>query len=159
MAYAAVIIAAIGAAAASAAGASAFKSAQANQRMLEMEADTIDKQAEYVLEKGDFEASRIRLDSSRILGSQASSYAAQGANAATGSSALMAESSDRLAEEDVKRLKLNAAMDAWGLRNNAKGVRFAGDQAVRNARTSAIAKIFGGAADVGSAYVKSQGSK
>jgi hypothetical protein len=140
-------------------GAAKFRAAQANQRMLEQEADALDKQAGMVLEKGDFDATQIRLQTVKLQGEQASSYAAQGVSTATGSAALVDAATLRLSEEDVKRIKLNAAMDAWGIRNKATATRFAADQPLRDARLFTLGKALHGGSSVAASIANRKGKE
>lgn len=120
-----------------------FSTAQDNQRLLEMQSDQLDQQAKFVVEQGDFAAQKIRLDAAKIMGEQKTSYAAQGVSVATGSAAAIQEETEMLSEQDVKQTKLNAAREAWGMREQAKVNRWKGDRTMAQGRLSAIGGLLG----------------
>jgi hypothetical protein len=114
-----------------------------NQRLGEMEADQLDQRARLVILKSEEEAALARRKAQEIVGEQKSSYAAQGVAVDTGSAAEVQEATGVESELDVRQLKLNAAREAWSLREQAKVRRWQGDLAKRQSRLNAIGGLLG----------------
>lgn len=114
-----------------------------NQRMAEREADVLDYRASLAEEQGVFSAQEIRRKGQAIEGAQKSGIAAQGVVVGDGSSGQLLDQTAKLAEQDAMTAKLNAAREAWGLRDQAKITRYKGDLAKFQSRLDAIGGLLG----------------
>jgi hypothetical protein len=115
----------------------------ANQRMAEREADVLDYRARLAVENGTFAAQQARNQGKAVQGAQKTGYAAQGVVVGDGSSGQMLEQTAELSEQDALQIKLNAAREAWGMREQAKQTRYRGDLAKFKGRMDAIGGVLG----------------
>jgi hypothetical protein len=114
-----------------------------NQRLAEMEADSLDRRANLVILKGAEEAAMARRKGQQIQGAQKAGFAAGGIDVSTGTAARLFEETGAETEQDVRQLKLNAAREAWGLREQGKIRRWQGDVGKYQSRLQAIGGMFG----------------
>ena len=115
----------------------------ANQRMAEREADVLDYRASLAVENGAFAAEQTRKQGKAAQGAQKTGYAAQGVVVGDGSSGQMLDQTSKLSEQDALQIKLNAAREAWGMKEQAKQTRYQGDMAKFKGRLDAIGGILG----------------
>lgn len=120
-----------------------IQAGNANQRMAEREADVLDYRANLAIENGAFAAQQVRKQGKAVAGSQKTGYAAQGVVVGDGSSGQMLEQTDKMSEQDALQVKLNAAREYWGLREQAKQTRYQGDLAKYKGRLDAIGGLLG----------------
>lgn len=132
----------------------------ANQRMAEREADVLDYRANLAVENGTFSAQQARKQGKAVEGAQKTGYASQGVVVGDGSSGQVLEQTAKLSEQDALQVKLNAAREAWGFREQAKQTRYQGDLAKFKGRMDAIGGILGtgGSLAASSAGLKNSGS-
>ena len=128
----------------SAQGKSAQEAADFNARMLEM-------RAQDAIDRGDYQAGRVRTAAKGAVSGQRASYAAQGIQIDSGSAAAMAGDTMDQAEQDIKQTKINAWRESWGLKAEAEGqrqqgayARMAGDQAAANTMLVGGIKVLSG---------------
>jgi hypothetical protein len=114
-----------------------------NQRLAEREADVLDYRASLVEEQGKFGAEQTRKKGTAIQGAQKAGYAAQGVVVGDGTSGEQIEQTAKLSEQDALQIKLNAAREAWGLREQAKMTRYRGDIAKLQGRLNAVGGLLG----------------
>jgi isopenicillin N synthase-like dioxygenase len=117
-----------------------------NQRLAEMDADSLEYRATLVLAKGNEEAMLVRQKGQAFVGSQQVGYASQGVSVATGTAAKLQEETMTGSEEDARQIKLNAARESWTLREQAKVSRYKGDMAKYQSRIDAAGSLLGGIA-------------
>lgn len=121
------------------AGQSAKATAQFNAHMMELEAkDTIDR--------GEQASAEIERQGRGMVGEQRATLAAQGIDVNDGTAAQLQADTVRTTLDTVRRTRTDAAMQAWGLRINAKSVRRAGAMAARAATFGAAGGIIAGGA-------------
>ena len=132
-----------------------IQAGNANQRMAEREADVLDYRASLAVENGAFAAEQTRKQGKAVQGAQKTGYAAQGVVVGDGSSGQMLEQTAKLSEQDALQIKLNAAREAWGLKEQAKQTRYAGDMAKFKGRMDAIGGILGTGGSMASGAAKS----
>ena len=120
-----------------------IQAGNANQRMAEREADVLDYRASLAVENGAFAAEQTRKQGKAVQGAQKTGYAAQGVVVGDGSSGQMLDQTAKLSEQDALQIKLNAAREAWGLKEQAKQTRYQGDMAKLKGRLDAIGGIVG----------------
>ena len=133
-----------------------IQAGNANQRMAEREADVLDYRASLAVENGAFAAEQTRKQGKAVQGAQKTGYAAQGVVVGDGSSGQMLEQTAKLSEQDALQIKLNAAREAWGLKEQAKQTRYAGDLAKFKGRMDALGGALGTGGNMASSYAKSQ---
>jgi len=125
------------------AGNAAKATAEFNARMMELEAkDTIDRGEQVVAE--------AERDGRMMVGEQRAALAAQGIELGDGTAADLQASTVRTTLDTIARVRADAAMQAWGLRTNARSVRRSGAYAQRGARLNAIGGALSGTAQAGS---------
>jgi hypothetical protein len=115
-----------------------------NQRLAEMDADSLEYRATLVLAKGNEEAMLTRQRGQAVVGAQQVGFASQGVSVATGTAAKLQGETMDMSEEDARQIKLNAARESWGLREQAKVSRYKGDMAKYNSRLDAAGSLLGG---------------
>ena len=115
----------------------------ANQRAAERDADVLDYRASLAVENGAFAAQQARNQGKAVQGAQKTGYAAQGVVVGDGSSGQMLEQTAELSEQDALQIKLNAAREAWGLKEQAKQTRYQGDMAKFKGRMDALGGLLG----------------
>lgn len=127
-----------------------------NQRMAEREADVLDYRANLAAENGSFAAQQARKQGKAVAGAQKTGSASQGVVVGDGSSGQVLEQTAELSEQDALQIKLNAAREAWGFREQAKQTRYQGDLAKLQGRLNAVGGMVGtgGGAASGSAAPK-----
>lgn len=124
------------------AGAEAKATANFNARMMELEArDTIDR--------GEQEVAELERQGRMVTGEQRAILAAQGIELGDGTAADLLTDTTRTTLDAVARVRADAAMQAWGIRTNAAGVRRSGVFAQRGARLNAIGGGLSGVAQAG----------
>jgi len=110
------------------------------------------------VENGAFAAEQTRKQGKAVQGAQKTGYAAQGVVVGDGSSGQMLDQTAKLSEQDALQIKLNAAREAWGLKEQAKQTRYAGDMAKFKGRMDAIGGILGTGGSLASSMAKTGGT-
>lgn len=125
-------------------GKSAQEAAEFNARMLEARATD-------AIERGEFQAARVRVASKGAVSGQRASYAAQGVQVDTGSAADVSADTIDQAEQDIHQTKINAWRESWGLKTQAEGerqqgayARMAGEQGAANTMLVGGLRVLGG---------------
>lgn len=125
------------------AGAAAGGTAEFNARMMELEAkDTIDR--------GEQSVAEIEREGRMMVGEQRAVLAAQGIDINDGTAADLQASTVRTTLDTIARVRADAALQAWGLRTNARSVRRSGAYAQQGARLNALGMGLSGVAQAGS---------
>lgn len=134
-----------------------IQSGNANQRLAEREADVLEYRASLAEEQGKFGAESVRKQGKAIQGAQKTGYASQGVVVGDGSSGQVLEQTAKLSEQDALQIKLNAAREAWGMREQAKVTRYQGDLAKLKGRLDAIGGLLGTGGSVASQLANMKG--
>lgn len=113
-------------------------------------------QSEDALYRGDKEATQLRKNAKRLVGSQRAALAAQGVNVDVGSAALVQEDTMDQAKIDEITIRNNAAREAWGYKVQARGysmqgsfASMAGENAARSTALTGGINALGYAAQAG----------
>lgn len=108
------------------------------QKIFNENADQLEKQADEVTRIGAEDATRYGEGVRSLVGKQASSYAAQGVDVATGSAADVQRETSARGMQDIITIKDNAWREAFGFKQQARNERQQGVLAAKggNARAS-----------------------
>lgn len=118
-------------------------------------------QAEGAIEKGNLEAKQARLRAGQEKGSARTALAANGLDVDFGTAVDLQGDILAAGEQDAQQLKHNAALDAWGFRNQASNSRANGTLARTSGNNQAASSLLTGASSVASKwgdYKKAKGT-
>lgn len=124
------------------AGAEAQASAEFNARMMDLEAAD-------AVTRGEQRAGDLQREGRQMLGAQRAVLGAQGIEIGDGSAAVLQADTIRTTQDAVARVRADAALEAWGIRTNAKSVRRAGRYARAGANRTALGSTIAGATQAG----------
>jgi hypothetical protein len=103
------------------------QAAEANRLISEYNAKNLEAQAVDAIARGREAEENLAGDARKLVGEQRVAMAGQGIDLDTSRTAgRILDETERLYSEDVGRIRLNALREAWGLKEQAKGVRYAG---------------------------------
>lgn len=118
-------------------GENARNNARYNQRIANANADLLMAQEGRINQKAEQEAGKIRANARRVVGAQQATAAASNIAIDTGNIAALGEEAQLTALEDVRTLRNNAFLEAYGIRTQALNYRAEGEAAVQAADTAA----------------------
>lgn len=134
-----------------------------HQRLAKWNADQTERDAAFVLERGQRAANRQRQDAKGLVGSQRAAAAASGVEVNDGSALDVQADTAALGELDATTIANNAAREALGYKAQASGYRQQGiyeGLAARNQagalKTAGYSTLLTGAANVASQYKRKQ---
>lgn len=127
--------------------------ANAGIRAADMQQDYLNKSADFDLLRGVLQQQDVDRQAKAVLDAQKVSYASQGVDLSSESVAQVREETFLEAQRVKNEIELDAAMSAWGKREQGKiGRQAAADQA-QAARIGAAGQVLGGAMSLGGAFV------
>lgn len=129
-----------------------YYSAQGQQSQLRLQADMDERQAQAVLEAGERDVQRSRLQTAQLKGTQRASIAANGIDLGEGSAARVLTSTDLLGEVDAQTIHANAIRNAWGYRTDATLKRASASSI--NPLMSAATSLIGGSGRVAESWYR-----
>lgn len=130
-------------------GSQAAKDAgKAEQQLWNLNAQSLNYQAESAIERGRIDVADFRTDVSRLMGAQKAGAAAQNIDVNSGSALEVRADTARQAEEDIERIRHNAKLEAWGFSNEATQATYQGKLAKLAGKNKAKGTLLGGAADI-----------
>jgi hypothetical protein len=115
--------------------------ARRNQRLAKM-------QAKDAFERGRRQEGRVRQLGRRTAAGQRAALASQGVVVDTGTAVNLREDIDRAVETDVRTLRTNAALAAWGFENQMQDFALQAQLGAREAAFGQTTTILGGALDI-----------
>jgi len=111
-------------------------SADANRTIAEINARTLEKQAQGTLLTGQREEQKARIATANLKGKQRATLAANGVDLGAGSAENIQTTTDVMGEIDASTIAANAVMSAWGYRTQASNVKAQALIDDANAKTS-----------------------
>lgn len=126
--------------------------ANANVHAADQQAEYLRKSADHDLLKGRLAQMDIDRQAKAVLDAQKVSYAAQGVDLASETVSQVREETYMEAQRVKNEVELDAAMSAWGKREQARIGQDAAKDAARGARIGATGQVIGGAAMLGGAF-------
>lgn len=113
-------------------------------------------QADDALARGREAEDRLRSGVRKLVGSQSAGFAGQGVSLEDADSSVTDVETDTYVsrDQDLERLRVNAAREAWGFRQQAASYRAGGDAAVKQANASANDTILGSLGNAYSTYTR-----
>lgn len=111
-------------------------------------AKVAEQQAEDAVLRGHDEETRFRQGVRMLVGSQRADFAGQGVDVSQGSAADVQADAAFLGELDAQKIRTNAALEAWGYRQQAESFRRGGQAASSAANWNVASTALGGATSV-----------
>ena len=118
-----------------------YQAGRYNSAIHRYNARVAELQAKDALKRGDVAAGDLRKQVRQLKGAQRAAAAAQGIVVDQDVAADLLEDTDRQAAEDERRIKLNAALEAWGYRVQATDSRARAQLARFEARNDAAGTL------------------
>lgn len=115
-----------------------------DQAVAEQNARARDKQAQDAVERGGEDASLIALRARQMQGSQRARLAAQGVDVNSGSALDAQMDVQTMSEMDKLTARVNASREAYGYKNQARGIRADSAMAAMGARNTARSTLLAG---------------
>lgn len=128
---------------------SEYKQGQADASAAEVNARNAAKRAAYAEQIGGSEAGAIRSEGSRVIAEQKVAMASNGVDITQGSAPNLFASTRAAAELDAQKAKANAALEAWGHRQDAAVSEWQAASARQRSVLGPLGTIVGAGADVG----------
>lgn len=122
------------------AGAEEQKLAKYNAQVLEYQAQSAEKQ-------GQADVAAARRQREQVIASQRVGFAAGNVDVNSGTAFQVQQDTAEQAEYDIARLKNNAALSAWGFRQEAANQKYKGKMAKHAGTYNAIGTLLGGAGE------------
>lgn len=97
----------------------ANSAAEYNAQLQKRNADVADMQAKDAIQRGEVEEKQFRLNVSKLKGQQRAGFGASGAVVDSGSSLDVLKDTAEFGELDALTIRHNAAVEAWGFKNQA----------------------------------------
>lgn len=126
--------------------------ANASVHAADLQAEYLRKSADYDLLRGRLAQADIDSQAKQVLAGQKSSYAAQGVDLSSESVSQVREETFLEAQRVKNEVELDAAMSAWGKKEQAKIGQEAAKDAARAARIGAAGQVAGAALLGGAAF-------
>jgi hypothetical protein len=129
---------------------SQYQKGQVNKKLAEYNAKIAEFQAQDAIDRGVVAATRSRVVTSGVIGSERAQLAHQGVDInEAGSSAVDVQANTRyLGELDALTIKNNAALQAWGFRQQAAQSTFQGTVAQIGGQNAAVSTLLTGSSQV-----------
>lgn len=120
-----------------------MQSGQANQDLMNYNANVAEFQAEDAIARGREDETRHRQGTRRLMGSQRAAFAASGVAVDDPESSFADVTADtaKLSEIDALTIRANAQREAWGFRTQAQDMRFRGQIAKNEGKSRAVGEV------------------
>lgn len=146
---------------------SAYTSYEAGQKQAEQEEELAKQQTEILkirqkdaIRIGEEQAGAARRNLARLSGTQKANTAASGVVVGQGSSQEIALETELLGQEDINRIKSNAALEAWGYKKQSENLLTQANMNATAYRNKGTASLLSGVAQAGlSMYDKNSASE
>jgi hypothetical protein len=139
---------------------SAKAAARQNKKAAYMQADMMMKQAGVTEEQAKLKQADLAAQSGQLSSAQRASFAAQGVDLSSSAATMVQDQTAAMSQRDQDRLQFDAAMEAWGLRTQAKLTKKQGavvaQSQINTANASTVAAIGSGAVQAYGAYSDSK---
>lgn len=134
------------------------KSGKQARRLANFNAGVAEQQAQDALARGREAEDQLKTGVRKLVGSQRAGFAGQGVllNEADGSAVQTEEDTFRMQEEDLNRIRVNAAREAWGYRTQARNYALGGQAQQQQRNAEATGTILGGLGQAFTGYAQSQ---
>ncbi len=135
-----------------------YEAGRQNNQIAKYNASVNERQARFAIARGEESVRDYRSKIRRVIGSQRSGYAGQNVRLDSETVSQLDHDTRRIELEDMRRLRANAQLEAWGFRTQAKGQRMAGSAARDAGIYQAGGTLLTGAGDSYGAYSGSRRS-
>lgn len=116
-------------------------------------------EAEDAIKRGDKEATNYSKKVNQVVGTQRSSFAAQGVDVNSGSAAAIQEETKQIGAEDVQTIRNNAFRESMGFKSQANEAALSGRMANSAAKFNANQSLVSGGLQAASYAVQASGKK
>lgn len=115
-----------------------------------------DQQAEDAIARGREAQDQLHNSVRKLIGAQRAGFAGQGVLLEGGDSSVANVQNDTntLQDQDIHRIQVNAAREAWGFRSQAQNYRLGGSAQAQQSNANAAGTILGGLGDAFTSYSK-----
>lgn len=127
------------------------------KRLAGFNAGVAEQQAQDALDRGREAQDQLRSGVRKLVGSQRAGFAAQGVSLADAGSASEVEADTyAMQQQDLERIRVNAAREAWGFRVQAENYRRGGQAQAQQGTAAAAGTILAGLGEAYTSYNRSQ---